>query len=246
MNISFFTLKYLSLYNMTYHSSIVIDKSIQLHRGRSLSTPYMNVPSKLDWRDFGVVGPVHNQGFCNSCWAFSAAGSLEYHARRRYANAQIDVQNIIDCSEHTYGCEGGLMEHVFEYRHAYPLTYSYSGHKEKCRTSEHGVHVESFIAIEENIEQSLPYLITKWGPTAVGVDFRRLQHYKGGVVEAKDCGKDANHAVLVVGYTPSVWIVKNSLGLEWGEQGYAYLRRGENACSLDNTYASVATEVSLF
>lgn len=246
MNLSFFTLKYLSLYNMTYHSSMVIDKSMQTHRGRYLTAPYIDIPSELDWREFGVVGPVHHQGSCNSCWAFSAAGSLEYHARRKYPKAEVDVQNIIDCSKHTYGCEGGLMEHVFEYTHAFPLVYSYTGHKEKCQVSEHGAHVKSFIAIEENIEQTLPYLITKWGPTAVGVDFRSLMNYKGGVIEAKDCGKEANHAVLIVGFTPNVWIVKNSLGKQWGNKGYALLKRGENACSVDNTYASVATEVSLF
>ena len=29
-----------------------------------------------------------------------------------------------------------------------------------------------------------------------------------------------NHAVLLVGYTPSYWIIKNQWGLKWGEQGY--------------------------
>ena len=63
---------------------------------------------------------------------------------------------------------------------------------------------------------------------------------------AKDCGKEARHAVLVVGFTPSYWIIKNSLGLQWGDSGFALLERGTNACGIDNTYASVATKVSLF
>ena len=246
MNLSFFTLKYLSLYNMTYHSSLVIDHNTQSHKGRYLSVPYIDIPDKLDWREFGVVGPVHNQGRCNSCWAFSAAGSIEYHARRKYKHAEIDVQSILDCSKRTYGCAGGLMEHVFEYEHAFPIVFSYSGHKKQCSVTDQGAHVDSFIAIEENIENTLPYLLTKWGPVAVGVDFHRQKNYRGGVIEASDCGNKPRHAVLVVGYTPTYWIIKNSLGTDWGKQGYALLERGRNACGIDNTYASVATKVSLF
>ena len=48
--------------------------------------------------------------------------------------------------------------------------------------------------------------------------------------------------MLAVGYTPEYWIVKNSMGTDWGDKGYAYIERDVNACGL-NTYASVATGV---
>jgi len=41
---------------------------------------YKSLPTSLDWRDHsGVVTPVKNQGGCGSCWAFSAAETLESH-----------------------------------------------------------------------------------------------------------------------------------------------------------------------
>lgn len=36
-----------------------------------------SIPSKFDWRDRGVVGPVQNQESCGACWAFSTIGVVE-------------------------------------------------------------------------------------------------------------------------------------------------------------------------
>jgi hypothetical protein len=38
--------------------------------------------------------------------------------------------------------------------------------------------------------------------------------------------------VLIVGYTDDYWIVKNSLGVSWGEGGYFEIVRGQNACGI--------------
>ncbi len=34
-----------------------------------------------------------------------------------------------------------------------------------------------------------------------------------------------NHAVLLVGYTSTYWIIKNSWGSKWGIDGFAYISR---------------------
>ncbi|KAG2431700.1 hypothetical protein HXX76_009200 [Chlamydomonas incerta] len=67
--------------------------------------------------------------------------------------------------------------------------------------------------------------------------------YEGKGVYAGSCSADprkANHAVLIVGYTDTEWIVQNSWGTAWGEGGYMRLRRdpdslpGRNPCGLLN------------
>lgn len=136
------------------------------------------------------------------------------------------------------------MEHAFEYKGFYPLAYEYHDKAQHCKPSSSGVHVKSYIAIERQIEDSLPHMLHTWGPVTIAVDFSRQHNYKGGVIRAKDCYKDPKHAVLAVGYTPDYWIVKNSMGTEWGDKGYAYIERNTNACGIE-TYASVATGIQI-
>ena len=61
---------------------------------------------------------------------------------------------------------------------------------------------------------------------AIEADENVFQLYTSGVIES-DCGVKLDHAVLVVGYETiqgvEAFIVKNSWGATWGDQGYVYL-----------------------
>lgn len=79
-------------------------------------------------------------------------------------------------------------------------------------------------------------------PISVCVAAETWNFYTGGVVTT--CGKSVDHCVQAVGYeadsTP-YWIVRNSWGKTWGEQGYIYVEAGENMCQI----ASDATVVDV-
>jgi len=70
---------------------------------------------------------------------------------------------------------------------------------------------------------------------AIEADQAAFQFYSGGVLTG-DCGTTLDHGVLVVGYgTDSgtdYWLVKNSWGATWGEQGYVRIQRGTNKCGI--------------
>merc|ERR1711890_45493 len=68
------------------------------------------------------------------------------------------------------------------------------------------------------------------GPLAVAVNCA-WSNYNGGVFEDPNCGPAAAHAVTVVGYDDNekFWIVKNSWGESWGDQGYIRLRKDYTA-----------------
>lgn len=84
------------------------------------------------------------------------------------------------------------------------------------------------------------------GPVTAGIDAhaKSFQLYGGGIYYEPTCKSTIdgiNHAVLVVGYTPEYWIVKNSYGPEWGENGFAKISRNvTNHCAIA-TYALYPT-----
>ncbi|KAH0569899.1 Cathepsin L [Spironucleus salmonicida] len=70
---------------------------------------------------------------------------------------------------------------------------------------------------------------------------RVIMSYDGKIaIPGFACTGIPNHQVLIVGYGKfrgiDVWIVKNSIGPEWGNQGHIYMERGTNTMCLE-TYA---------
>ena len=65
-------------------------------------------------------------------------------------------------------------------------------------------------------------------PTSVAVDAGSylFYQYESGIFDSTSCGTSLNHATLVVGYGTDAdsdkeyWIMKNSWGAYWGDQGY--------------------------
>lgn len=68
------------------------------------------------------------------------------------------------------------------------------------------------------------------------------QHYTGGLFDAdkycKNSNEAGNHIVELLGYGRQdgkpYWLVKNSWGNAWGENGFIKLPMGMNACGLFN------------
>jgi C1A family cysteine protease len=65
---------------------------------------------------------------------------------------------------------------------------------------------------------------------AIEADQREFQLYKSGVFSTS-CGINLDHGVLVVGYGSEnnldYYLVKNSWGTSWGNNGYIKLGRGK-------------------
>jgi hypothetical protein len=186
-------------------------------------------PVSVDWRAKGAVTPVKNQVPCGSCWTFSATGSTEsawYLANGTLVS--LSEQQLIDC-----GTASGTANDAFEYIVENGITsesnYPYTATVGRCRQVTPMVRIRGFKNVPTGSEIALMSAIAQQ-PVSVVVDASQYFQLYGGGVMTGFCGSSLNHAVLAVGYGTldglDYYIVKNSWGIDWGQEGYILLGRG--------------------
>jgi len=213
------------------------ERSGQLHQNTG-----KQVPDSLDYRDQGAVTAVGNQGQCGSCWAFTALGSFE--GMWKLAGNELvalSAQQLMDCDTAEYGCEGGFMDTAFKYIKDNggldaDATYPYTGESKQCRASDSPVaSLSGWADIAVGSEADLLDATANKGPVAMAVDASHygFQMYKSGVYDEPSCSNTiVDHSATIVGYGTEegkqYWLVKNSWGTEWGDEGYIKMSKGKN------------------
>lgn len=66
------------------------------------------------------------------------------------------------------------------------------------------------------------------GPITAAVSSEGWERYASGVYRCNS-RTSVDHAVLIVGYTPDYWIIKNSWGTAFGESGYIRVTRDRSS-----------------
>lgn len=195
----------------------------------------------VDWRKNGAVTGVKNQARCGSCWVFSAVAAVEgVHQITAGELVSLSEQQVLDCSGNNDGCGGGDMDEAFQYisdggglttESAYPYQGAQGA---TCRfsraSSTAAATIRGYQDVPKNNEAALAVAVANQ-PVTVAVDASNFQLYQSGVMTADSCGTNLNHAVTVVGYEVNAadgskyWVIKNSWGRDWGEEGYLRLEK---------------------
>jgi cathepsin L len=201
------------------------------------------LPNQIDWREENVVTPVKNQGSCGSCWTFSSTGAMEgAYALYSEKLESFSEQQLLDCVKKDFGCNGGEMIDAFEYVSENPVCTEqqdpYKATNENCVKCSSPVKFSGCKIIERNNQVALKEAVAIFGPISVGIqaDQPVFRYYKGGIIQDESCGTNVDHGVLIVGYGEEsgikYWLVKNSWGENWGENGYVKILREDTTNSL--------------
>jgi KDEL-tailed cysteine endopeptidase len=226
---------------------------IHRHRSAAVAAPAPPQPLSLNWTALGAVNPIKDQGECGSCWAFSAVAAVEsFHFIQKKQLISLSEQQVVDCDSQSSGCDGGYMVWAFEYLantsgSCTEASYMYTGVDGTCEDSNctRVATISGFMDVPfdpknpTNETALMEAVLLHPVSIAIEADSDVFQNYKSGVITDPTCGTDLDHGVVIVGFDTDnatridYWIVRNSWGLNWGDNGYVKLQRNANQCGLN-------------
>ncbi|CAG4972955.1 unnamed protein product [Colias eurytheme] len=214
-------------------------------------------PDSLDYRKIGYVTEIKDQKRCGSCYAFSSIGNIEGQYAKVHNTKAISLseQQIVDCDRTSHGCYGGWPHNVFNSLAAEGGSmreeeYPYAGVQGQCRVdgSRIAARVTGGQQLQISDEAGLKDALVQYGPLSVVIGVNRefmLLRGKSVFKPMTSC-QEGPHAVLLIGYgndgIDDYWLLKNSWGTTWGDQGYYRMVMGQHACNIGDYAASATVE----
>ncbi len=202
------------------------------------------LPPKIDWRNkdgANWVSPMLNQGNCGSCVAFAAVATLETQTNITSGNAgynpEYSTQALFACGGGS--CDNGwqpqlaakhLMNKGVPDEGCAPYTMGYTGETVSCssicsdsgsrssRISSYSTPSFGFTDI-----QSVKSALQKGPLVTTMMVYEDFATYNGGIYKHVSGTTLGGHAISLVGYDDATqsWLIRNSWGKDWGEEGFA-------------------------
>jgi C1A family cysteine protease len=220
------------------------------HRNRATGRSKSSAPIRVDLRE-GTTGhclnPIKDQGICHACYAFATVAALEYMFCRHNNNGSVSFseQYIVDRSWRSgnAGCLDGSISSTAKFSaewgihlsDAYPyrLTAAPGSSRfatrppESTPTPAYRLAAGDVVDVNKTLwpgllEQSVPVIV------ATFIRYADFFEHKGGVA-APPCGAGhSGHSMLLIGMDSDTdgpyYIMRNSLGSDWGEHGHYRIR----------------------
>ena len=234
------------------NNNILTEENRFLRNNDKLQDFPISFDARVQWPS--CIHEIRNQGNCGSCWAFALTEALE----DRFcilSNGKIDnilsPQHLVSCDGFNYACNGGNIYLSWLY------VYFYGVVTEKCKPYTSGIgqvppcynnctnsstafvkyNTSAYPIVLRSVDDIKREIMTN-GPVEAGfMVYMDFMYYKSGVYTRTSNQLLGGHAVKLVGFGKDsvtgkeFWIVANSWGKYWGENGYFKIAIGE--CQLE-------------
>jgi len=211
------------------------DKTPRVNNGLRVG----DIPEAFDGRDkfSSCQFSIRNQLNCGSCWAFGAAETLSTNlCVIGVANEVLSPQDLVSCDKTDHACHGGTLPGAWDYMQSNGLSSDSSDPYACGDGCSNNTGVPACPARDSpkkcpvqysslNSDQEIQAAVMTVGAVEVGffvmADF---MNYKSGIFHSTSKQTLGGHAVKIVGWghsgTRFYWIVQNSWGPAWGEEGF--------------------------
>lgn len=237
------------LYGFDYYTGGIFimpnESNMEIQESKTESSGlYVN---EWDWRNRhgkNWMTSVKNQGICGSCGAFSALGALEAYINlyyNRILDYDLSEEELISCIS-SFDCDssgmnqGTALTYVQNNGIVTESCFNYVGYEkdcnQKCQNPSEVIYVDEhdtifYTAGEDYIKSRLfnaplPFGIKSWKHALVLVGYKTIQ-----VGDAIQTGPHTSITINATDHSnligKTAWLLKNSWGTNWGNQGYAYV-----------------------
>ncbi len=213
------------------------------------------LPASYNWCNNNGCTSVRDQGNCGSCWAFGTVGAFESAIKIHDGLAKdLSEQYLVSCNTDGWGCNGGWWAHDYHQWKippsetaagaVYEADFRYQARDVACNgpyTHHEKLSNWSYVGGQNSVPSvdAIKNAIYTYGPVAAAVCVdSRFQAYTSGVFVGSTSCRSTNHAIVLVGWDDAgqYWILRNSWGSSWGEQGYMRIAWGTTKVGYAATY----------
>jgi C1A family cysteine protease len=207
---------------------------------------------RFDWRENGLdVGEVTDQGYnCSVCWAFASFDAMQFSRRLMALRAQTDfkeklapsVRQLISCRipKAADFCKENWHGDTFTYLvdTGLPLggskKYSLQNQDWTCEAEKYikALTWDYVSSSPQNIStpEEIKLAVITYGAVVTAFKLDYCFDLYGDGVFNENFTIGGYHILTIIGWDDEkgAWLIKNSFGKEWGENGFGWMKYGSN------------------